>query len=77
MNIAVYTFNSSTDTLPTFNDGFNYTYTDVNNGNGTKTRTITSNTLPSSISFADKTGLVSLSYLDTSNVTDMSWMFYN
>ena len=162
MNIAIYTFNSSTDTVPTFNDEFekytydftlyeqetkyvgvidpnakitiiiegyehtlengtvydnyiiympttgldfyHYTdgtesmlvsnnepqftygfplqieiksiqYTDVDNGDGTITRTITSDTLPSNISFSEKSGLVSLSYLDTSNVTDMSYMF--
>ena len=73
--IAIYTFNSSTDTLPIFNDGFTYTYTDVNNGDGTITRTIVSDSLPSSISFGNKKGLVSLSHLDTSNVTDMSYMF--
>lgn len=76
MNIAIYTFNSSTDTLPVFNDGYTYTYTDVNNGNGTITRTITSEVLPTSINFTYKTGLVSLSYLDTSNVTSLKNMFY-
>ena len=53
----------------------NYEYTDVDNGNGTTTRTITSDALPSSISFNGKTGLVSLSYLDTSNVTSGNGMF--
>ncbi len=77
IKIAEYTFNSSTDTLPTFNEGFTYTYTDVDNGDGTITRTIISETLPSSISFKNKTGITSLSYLDTSNVTGMFNMFYN
>ena len=76
ITIAKYTFNSNIDTLPTFNSGFIYTYTDVNNGDGTITRTITSDSGPSSISFGDKTGLVSLSYLDTSKVTDMSYMLW-
>lgn len=75
MNIAIYTFNSSTDTLPTFNSGFAYTYTDVDNGDSTITRTITSDSLPTSISFRNKTGLISLSYLDTSNVTSGNGMF--
>ena len=75
--IAEYTFNSSTDTLPTFNSDFTYEYTDVNNGDGTITRTITSDALPTSISFSGKTGLVSLSYLDISNITNMSYMFQN
>ena len=77
MNIAIYTFKSNTDTLPTFNDGFIYECIDVDNGDGTITRTITGDTLPSSISFKYESGLVSLSYLDTSNVTDMSSMFYD
>ena len=74
--IAEYVFTKSVDTLPTFNSGYTYTYTDVDNGDETITRTITSDTLPSSISFSEKTGLVSLSYLDTSNVTSMYRIFY-
>ena len=76
MNIAIYTFNSSIDTLPRFNDGYSYTYTDVDNGDGTITRTIVSDSSPTSISFREKAGLVSLSYLDTSNITSMRNMFY-
>lgn len=75
MNIAIYKFNSSTDTLPTFNDGYSYSITDVDNGDGTTTRTIISDSLPTSISFRNKTGLISLSYLDTSNVTSGNGMF--
>lgn len=77
--IAIYTFNKSTDTLPTFNSDFtNYYYADVDNGNDTITRSIANddNTLPTSINFTYKTGLVSLSYLDTSNVTSLKNMFY-
>ena len=68
-NIAIYTFNNSTDTLPAFNDGYTYECTDVDNGDGTVTRTITSDSLPNSISFNNRKGLISLSYLDASNVT--------
>ena len=75
MNIAIYTFNSSTDTLPVFNSGYTYDYTDVDNGDGTTTRTITSDSLPTSISFGSKTGLVNLSYLNTSDLTSMREMF--
>jgi surface protein len=60
--VATYIFNSSTDTLPTFNSEFTYVYTDIDNGDGTITRTITSDSSPSSISFSDKTGLVGVSY---------------
>ena len=76
MNIAIYTFNRNTDTLPSFNDGYVYTYTDIDNGDGTITRTIVSDSRPTSISFTNKKGLLSLSYLDTSNVTNMQYMFY-
>lgn len=76
ITIAQYKFNSSTDTLPTFNSDFTYTYTDIDNGDGTITRTITSDSSPSSISFSNKTGLVGVSYLDTSNLTNMQSMFY-
>lgn len=77
--IAVYTFNKSTDTLPTFNNDFtNYYCADIDNGNDTITRTIANgdNTSPTNIGFTYKTGLVSLSYLNTSNVTDMKNLFY-
>ena len=75
-NIAIYTFNSDTDTLPVFNEGYEYSYTDViNNDDTTTTRTITSDSLPTSISFQGCTGLVSLSYLDTSGLTSMNSMF--
>ena len=77
IEIAIYKFNSSTDTLPTFNSEFTYEYTDVDNSDGTITRTITSDSLPTSISFESKADLVSLSYLNTSNVTTMQYMFYN
>lgn len=74
-DIAIYTFVNGTNTLPLFNDGFTYEYTDVDNGNGTTTRTITNEYVPTSISFRNKTGLISLSYLNTSGLTDMSYMF--
>ena len=78
MNIAVYTFNNSNASLfPSFNSGYTYEYTDVDNGDGTTTRTITNDSLPTYISFSEQSKLVSLSYLNTSNVTDMSSMFYN
>ena len=50
-NIAIYTFNSGDNVLPTFNSDFVYNYTDINNSDGTITRTITSNTLPTLMRF--------------------------
>ena len=79
VTVAKYTFTSTTDTLPTFNSEFtNYTITDVDNGDGTTTRTIISvGKYPTSISFKGCSGLLSVEELDTSNVTDMSRLFYN
>jgi surface protein len=77
MLIARYIFDSSIDTLPIFDNSFVYEYTDINNGDGTITRTITSNSSPTSISFNGKTGLVSVSYLETSNLTSAVDLFYN
>ena len=75
-NIAIYTFNSGTDTLPTFNEGYTYTYTDVDNGDGTITRTIVGDSSPTSISFKDCTALIRVEYLDkTENITSMAYMF--
>ena len=76
IKIAEYTFDKNIDVLPTFNDGFIYEYTDADNGDGTITRTIISESSPTSISFNGETGLVSVSYLDTSNLTSMYNMFY-
>ena len=75
-NIAIYKFNSSVDTLPTFNDDFVYAYTDVDNGDGTITRTITSESLPTTIKFANCTGLLEVNELDISNLTITGSMFY-
>ena len=57
-NIAIYKFNDGTDTLPLFESSYTYSYTDESNGDGTITRTITSDTVPTSISFKDLEGLV-------------------
>ena len=76
----MYTFNSDTDTLPEFNSEFEYVCVNIDNDDGTTTRgiaPIVENELPTSISFSNKAGLVGLSYLDTSNVNNMSGMFKN
>ena len=74
----------TTNDEPTFTMGTsvqivieNIAYTDVDNGDGTITRTITSEELPTKISFSGKSYLTSVNYLNISNVTDMSYMFQN
>jgi surface protein len=75
-----YKFNKSIDTMPVFNEEFNYDYRDLDNGDGTAMRKIVSSVqdeLPSIISFKDKTGLIELYRINIDNVTDMSYMFAN
>ena len=62
MLITKYKFNSTINTLPTFNTGYTYTYSDVDNGDGTITRTIESDTLPTSASFNGNLGITHLYY---------------
>ena len=76
MIIAKYTTNA-TDVLPTFNSGYSYTYKEVND-NGIYTVELYSDTDFTSCSFSEKTALLTVEYLKvTSNVTDMTYMFYN
>ena len=85
--IAKYKFNQNTyeNLLPVFNDGFTYTFSDSIDTDGYTIRTIESDTLPTLIKFGSGSGgltstqassLLSVEYIDTSNVTDMSNMFY-
>ena len=72
---AKYTFNSSTDTVPTFDSGYSYTTNDTINEDGTTTREIKSGSLPIRISFYAKKGLKTVEYLNTSKVTSINNMF--
>ena len=78
--IAIYTCNTS-DVLPTFNSGFaGYSTLKTTNGDNTYTITVITdnlNNLPTSISFKDKTSLLSVEYLNTSELTSMNSMFEN
>jgi len=76
-NIAIYKFNDGIDTLPLFESSYTYSYTDESNGDGTITRTITSDTIPTSISFKDLEGLVSVSYINTESISNFSYLFQN
>ena len=70
-----YKFTSTTDTLPTFNSNFEYTYTDVDNGDGTTTRTINYTVAPTSMNFQGQTGLLEVLELDISGLTSLENMF--
>lgn len=74
MLITKYKFNSTINTLPTFNTGYTYTYSDVDNGDGTITRTIESDTLPTSASFNGNLGITHLYYFNTTELTTMANM---
>ena len=76
-NIAIYKFNSGTETLPVFDSGYEYTYTDESNGDGTITRTIVSNTAPSNIRFDSLSGLIEVNYINTTNIRSLSYLFNN
>ena len=73
--ICIYSFDSSIDTLPVFNDGYEYRYTDVTNSDGTITRTIFSDIEPTIINFKDCTGLKTLDYMDLTNLIKFDNMF--
>ena len=76
--IAKYTCNAK-GVLPTFNSGYTaYKVAERDNGDGTYTTRIIADdigNLPTSISFAKKTGLLSVSYINTNNITTMNGMF--
>ena len=75
-DIAKYKFNSDTDVLPIFGDiNFEYTYTDEIGSDGTITRTIVANSSPNSIKFTEKTGLISVEFIDMTEITSCAEMF--
>lgn len=74
--IAIYTFDSATPCMPVFSNVYGHLGTDINNGDGTTTRIIRAFDLPTKIDFRDLGSLISVEYLNTSNVTDMNSMFY-
>ena len=88
MLVCKYKFNNTLyDLIPIFNDGYNgYTISDEKDGEVT-TRTIECDTLPTMIKFSDgdasnntpsnmTLSLLELIDIDTSNVTDMGYMFF-
>lgn len=75
MIIVKYKFSTDADTLPVFNDGFEYTHSDEVNDDSTTTRTIESSDYPTSISFQASAGLKEILYLDLSNVENVENIF--
>lgn len=72
-----YKFNTSTATMPTFNEGFNYKKTDIVNSDSTTTRVIESDEIPTKISFQAKKGLTEVTRIDTRELNTCYGMFYN
>jgi hypothetical protein len=69
-DIVKYKFHKTeVDVLPVFNEGFEYSYTDVNE-NSLISRTITSESNPLSISFKDKK-IVKIESLNLTNVEEL------
>jgi surface protein len=76
--VAIYTVNNIDKTSPTSVTGKadDWEETVVHNKNGTYTVTITASYGPTKISFKNHSNLLSVDYINTSNITDMSDMFY-
>ena len=70
-----YKFTTGVQTLPTLNSDCTYEIIDKDNGDGTTTRGLRTNTLPSTVSFANCTGLLEISTLLSDNITSMNDMF--
>ena len=77
--IAIYTVNNTNKTSPysVSNKAEDWRETVIDNGDGTYTVTITADYAPTSISFRANSALLSIDYLDTSKITNMSYMFYH
>ena len=75
MLIAKYTANAS-GVVPTFNEGYQYTV-DETELNGIYTVELYSDSDVTSISFADKAGLLEVYYVNTSKLTSAYNLFYN
>ena len=80
LEILIYT-TSASGVLPAFNTEFTgYSVNETDNGDGTYGVKITTDelsNLPTSISFAGKTDLLTVEKINTSNVTNMATMFQN
>lgn len=76
--IANYTA-SDANTFPTFNDEFKYSYVVNEQGGSYNYRILADDmdNLPTSISFRDKSNLLTVEYLNVNKVTNMNSMFYN
>ena len=74
-DIAKYKLNSNAEVFPVFDVDYEYMYTDETGSDGTIIRTITADSSPNTISFKEIEELVSVEYIDTTNITDFSEMF--
>lgn len=73
--VLKYVHTTGVSTVPTFNSGFTYTTTSTDNGDGTTTTGILSDSSPTTISFANLTGLLEVISAKLNNVTTLNDMF--
>ena len=73
--VVKYIHTTGVSTVPTFNSEFTYTTTSTDNGDGTTTTGILSDSLPTTISFANLTGLLEVISAKLNNVTTLNDMF--
>lgn len=73
--ILKYIHTTGVSTVPTFNSGFTFTTTSKDNGDGTTTTGIASDSLPTTISFANLTGLLEVVSAKLNNITTLNDMF--
>ena len=73
--VVKYIHTTGVSTVPTFNSGFTYTTTSTDNGDGTTTTGILSDSSPTTISFANLTGLLEVISAKLNNVTTLNDMF--
>ena len=73
--VLKYIHTTGVSTVPTFNSGFTYTTTSKDNSDGTTTTSILSDSLPTTISFANLTGLLEVVSAKLNSVTTLNDMF--
>ena len=76
-DLAIYKFDSSINTFPTFDDSIEYEYSDTDNNDGTITRILSTHDYVTFCNFQNCTGLLEVSFLDVAHLTSFENLFYN